>query len=215
MNCNCNRGCRGHHCDRGCACPSPFLGIEELPDNISVLRFNIDGKRADYDFANLIYQNQSDTSLNVDAVNRVLKYAAERHIDTISAQELGTILHLADIGDVTTSGAEDGSMLVYQKASNCGEGCTGVQNTWKIWNALDAQVNSASYPMAFNPQGKPVTLQRPANPSQYYQLGWNAGSQLSYSQIPIVNSAPVGTDGKKIAVYVDPATNQLVGVRQD
>ena len=193
----------------------PFLGIEQLPNNLSVLRFNLDGKRTDYDFSNLIYQTQTDTTLSADTINRVLNYMAERHMDSISANELGSILHLADIGDVTTVGAEDGSMLVYQKSNNCAEGCTGLTDTWKIWNALDSDtlVSSATYPMAFNADGKPRTIQKPANPSQYYQLGWNAGNQLSYSQVPIVSTPPVGVDGKSIQVYVDPNTNQLVGVK--
>lgn len=213
MNCNCNRKpCK--HCDTSCGCPAPFLGITQLPDNISVLRFNIDGKQTDYDFANLIYQNQSDTSLHADAINRVLTYMAERHMDSISAQELGAIFHLADMGDVTTKGAEDGSMLVYQKGTNCGEGCTGVGSVWKVWSALDEQVSSASYLMAANNSGVPVTLQRPAQPSQYYQLGWNAANQLSFSQIPVVSTAPVGTDNKKLAVYVDPRSQQLVAVKE-
>lgn len=219
-NCNCTHSpcarCSGKRCDTLCNCPVPFLGIEQLPDNVSVLRFNIDGKRTDYDFTNLVYQTQTDTTLNADAINRVLTYMAERHIDSISANELGSILHLADIGDVTTVGAEDGSMLVYQKSNNCAEGCVGLTDTWKIWNALDegSLVSSATYPMSFDANGKPRTLQRPANPSQYYQLGWNSNNQLSYSQIPIVAAPPLGVDGKSIAVYVDPSTNQLVGVRQ-
>lgn len=185
-----------------------------LPDNISVLRFNIDGKRADYDFANLIYQNQSDTSLVADSINRVLTYMAERHMDAISAQELGAIFHLADIGDVATSGATNGSMLVYQKNNDCAEGCVGTQNTWKIWNALDEQLSSATYPMVFDQAGKPHVIEQPAEPNRYYQLGWNAQNQLSYSQVPVVTTAPIGTDGKKLAVYVDPATNQLVAVKE-
>lgn len=219
-NCNCTHSpctsCSSKKCDVPCACPAPFLGIEQLPDHLSVLRFNLNGVRADYDFDNLIYTTQSDTSLAANAVQRVLTYMAERHMDTITAQELGAILHLADLGDVTTQGAEDGSMLTYQKSNNCSEGCVGTTDTWKIWNALDQQslVSSATYPMAFNTDGKPRTIQKPANPSQYYMLGWNAGNQLSYSQIPIVATAPVGTDNKKIAVYVDPNTNQLVGVKE-
>lgn len=189
----------------------PYLGIEQLPDNLSVLRFSIDGKRTDYDFANLIYQNQSDTSLNADAIHRVLTYMAERHTDSITAQELGSLLHLADIGDVTTVGAETGSMLVYQKNSNCGEGCMGTQNVWKIWNALDAQVSSATYPMAFNSNGQAVTLQRPQDPSIQYLLGWNGANQLSYIT-PTKAAAKPATGGP---LYYDAASGQIVYVQEN
>lgn len=223
-NCNCNPGpcdkpsCGGNRCgdcERACKCPAPYLGIEQLPDNISVLRFNLDGKRADYDFANLIYQNQTDTTLVVDVIKRLLVYSAERHTDSLTAAELGAIFHLADLGDVSTEDAEDGSFLVYQKNNNCGNGCVGLQDSWKTWNALASQVNSATYPFAFDATGKSHVLERPASPNQYYQLGWNAGNQLSYSQVPIVDvSRVVGADGKKIALYLDPSTNQIVGVKE-
>lgn len=223
-NCNCNSGpcathpCEKSHCsrcDEPCGRPAPYLGIEQLPDNISVLRFNIDGKRTDYDFTNLVQQTQTDTTLVVDVINRLLQYTAERHTDSITAAELGSILHLADLGDVSTDDAEDGSMLVYQKNNNCGNGCVGLQDSWKVWNALTNQVNSATYPLAFSASGKAQVLERPASPNQYYLLGWNAGDQFSYSQVPIVDtSRVVGTDGKKIALYLDPRTKQIVGVAE-
>lgn len=217
MNCNCQRGCGkcpSRKCDYPCACPSLFLGIEQLPDALSVLRFNIGGKRADYDFSNLIYQTQSDTVLVADAINRLLKYTAERHTDTITAQELGVILHLADLGDVNTSGASNGSLLVYQKDSNCAGGCVGVMDSWKVWNALDASAANLSYLMGFNSQGDTQALAPPMNPGQYYQLGWNAQNRLSYSQLPTVPNAPVNANGKKLAVYMDPNSKQLVVVEE-
>lgn len=221
-NCNCNSGpcappsCGGNRygdCDKPCKCPAPYLGIEQLPDNISVLRFNLDGKRTDYDFANLVQQTQTDTTLVVDIINRLLQYTAERHTDSITAAELGSILHLADLGDVSTDDAADGSMLVYQRNNNCGNGCVGLQDSWKVWNALTNQVSSATYPFAFSAEGKAQVLERPASPNQYYQLGWNAGNQLSYSQVPIVDaSRVVSSNGQKIALYLDPTTKQIVGV---
>lgn len=210
-NCNkCNR------CDTSCACPVPYLGIESLPDNISVLRFNLDGKRTDYDYANLVYQTQTDTALIADVINRLLTYSAERHTDTISAQELGGILHLADLGDVSTANAVSGSLLTYQQANNCGEGCVGTQDNWKIWSALDEQLSSATYPMAYSANGLPFVLERPQSPNQYYQLGWNGGAQFSYSQPPIVDASRVvdATSNTKIALYLDPVTKQIVGVKE-
>lgn len=214
-NCNCNpKPCdvRYHSrpcgCDQPCACPAPFLGIEQLPDNISVLRYNIDGKRADYDYANLIYQVQSDTVLVADAINRLLNYQAERHTDTITARELGSILHLADIGDVETKGATTGSMLTYQQGTECGEGCIGLRDKWKIWSALDEQQSSATYPMAYASNGAPVTIEPPQSPSRQYLLGWNGASQLSYITPTKATVAPAQGG----PVYYDETSGQLVYV---
>lgn len=216
--CNCNKvscqKCHSHDCDGPCACPTPFLGVESLSDNVSVLRYNINGLRTDYDYTNLVYNTQTDTSLTANAIDRVLTYMAERHLDSITARELGAILHLADIGDVSTNGAKDGSLLVYHKNSNCGEGCTGIGDTWQVWNALDQQISSATYLMAFGQDGKAHVLERPQNPSGYYQLGWNGASQLSYSKVPIVTTAPTNSQGTKTRLYLDENSNQIVAVRE-
>lgn len=185
-----------------------------MTDNVGILRYSINGKRADFDYTNLVYQTQSDTTLVADAIRRLLQYSAERHTDTITAKELGAVLHLADIGDVNTHNAANGSMLTYQKSNNCGEGCVGLNDSWVIWNALDEQVSSATYPFVFNAAGLPKTLQRPANPNQYYLLGWNAENQVSYSQVPTVSAAKPNANGKKLAVYLDPNTRQLVAVEE-
>lgn len=212
MTCNCNQSpchsCGSKPCDLPCNSPAPFLGISALPDNISVLRFNIDGKRADYDFGPLIQQNQTDTSLVIDLIKRLLVYAAERHTDTITAQDLGAILHLSDIGDVSTKGAANGGMLVYHQDNNCASGCQGLSNTWEMWNALNAQTSTATYPMAFNAEGYPVTLQQPTNPNKQYLLGWDRGNQVSYITPTKATQAPA-TGGP---LYYDEQTGGLVYV---
>lgn len=220
MSCNCNRcgRCKSRCCDTACACPAPYLGIEQLPDNISVLRFNIDGKRTDYDFGSMIYEVQSDTSLSADTINRVLKYMAERHMDAISAQELGSIMHLADIGDVSSLNAKNGSTLVYNKSNDCGEGCFGALDSWRAWHALDMgnQVSSAVYPAVYKEDGYPATLLRPSAANEYYLLGWNGPYKFGYTQVPIVSASSVidPADNKKIKLYLDPNTRQIVGVKE-
>lgn len=205
-NCNNNR----------CGCPAKALGIEELPDSNGVVEFTLDGKRANFDFSGLVHRAQTDTTLVVDIIKRLLIYSAERHTDSITAQELGSILHLADLGDVSTVHAQNGSLLTYQNDSDCGEGCVGDREVWKIWNALDEQVSSATYPAAFDAEGKMKTIQRPQSPNQYYQLGWNAGKQLGYHQPPVVDkSRTVGANGKRLALYLDPETREVVAVEED
>lgn len=187
-----------------CGCGKPFLGIEAVPDRPTELRYNINGLTATYDHNNVVYQGQTDTSLNIDSINRVIKYMAERHIDTITAKELGSILHLSDIGDVDTEGTKNGSMLVYKKDSNCSEGCEGVNNAWEIWNSLDKLETSLTYAGGYDAQGQPISLNTPAHTNNYYLLGWNGGSKLSYYTIPKFTDKT-----NKKPLYVDTTTGQI------
>lgn len=220
MSCNCNDRCHDGCAPRNkCGCRKPFLGIDEMPDSVSILRFNFDGVQTWYDYGNMIYQTQTDTSVSVDAIERVLKHMAERHVDTISARELGSILHIADIGDVDITGVEDNSLFVYQKDNNCSHGCEGINNSWIAWNSKDHKVDSMETVMGFNAQGAPQTLFAPANADQYYILGWNGENQVSYKQIEEVSKESITfTEGDKSyikKVCVDPNTNELVYIKEE
>lgn len=219
MNCNCNKcnsGCAPKHV---CGCKKPFLDINEMPDTVSTLVYNINGTTAWYDYGNMIYRTQTDTAVRVDVIRRVLEHLAERHIDTISAHELGAILHIADLGDVDITGVEDNSLFVYQKDNNCSHGCEGVNNSWIAWNSKDHMVDSMYTIMGFDADGAPQTLLPPANPDQYYIVGWNGDNQVSYKQIEEVSEESITftEDGKNYIkmVCVDPNTNELVYVKKE
>lgn len=189
MSCNECSKCE-RRCEQDCACPKPICEVvRKSPDSL-VVRINDNGITTEFDCADIIYDGQTDTSLSVDLVKRVLKFVAERHIDSLSAQELGSILHLADLGDVATKGVQQGSMLVYQQNNNCPSGCVGTNNLWQAWNALDAgnATGSATYASVYDAEGNPMSLLQPDNPNQFYQLGWNGSNKLSYSQPPIRSS---------------------------
>lgn len=214
-NCNsCNRprpkckSCKKCGCDpcgcNHCSDHKPTLSIDEVPENPSMLKYNINGVSAWYDYDNLVYQTQTDTVLSADAVNRVLKYMAERHVDTISAKELGSILHIADIADVDVTGIGHNALFVYQKDSNCGEGCEGIDNSWIAWNAEEHQGTSLQTAMGFDADGSPLALATPTNADQYYMLGWNAGNKLSYTKPVQFNDTT-----NKAPLYVDKTTGQI------
>lgn len=211
-NCNCKPTCG---CDTPkCGCPKPIFDIDEMPNDVATLRFNFDGISAWYDFSNMIRQTQTDTTVSVDAIARVLKHMAERHTDTISAKELGSILHLADIGDVDITDVQDHSILVYKKDGSCASGCNGISNSWYGWNADEHTNTSMSSVMGFDANGSPVSLQKPAHTNQYYQLGWNASDKLSYTQPKQVTTAPIDSEGYKYRLYLDPTTKQIVYVKE-
>lgn len=198
-NCECNR------CNQSpCSCKKPVLEIEEVPESTSTLRYNVNGVSAWYDYDNLVYQTQTDTVLSADAINRVLKYMAERHVDTISAKELGAVLHMSDIGDVDITNISNNALFVYQQESNCGEGCEGINNSWIAWNSQEHGATSLQTAMGFDANGVPQALNVPANTNQYYMLGWNASGKLSYSK-PVQFNALTN----KAPLYVDKTTGQI------
>lgn len=191
-----------------CACPEPFIDLDEIPNKAAVYRVNDNGKTAIWDLRKGIKEAQTDTSLVVDIIKRLLQFSAERHTDTITAQELGAILHLTDLGDVSTKGATNGAMMVYKQTDTCPAGCYGTGNVWEAWNALDEQASSAAYGYGFNADGVPVTLQQPANPNQYYNLGWNGNKQLSYAQPTEETAVIVDSQGYAYQQYLNPQTMQ-------
>lgn len=199
-NCNCNQRCK----ETPCGCSVPVISVDEMPESIATLKFNFNGVSTWYDYTNMINQTQTDTSITADALNRVLKYMAERHTDSISAKELGSILHVADLGDVDTSGAGDNALFVYQKNSDCGQGCIGTNNQWKAHNALEHIETSADYIMVFDADGKPLTLQKPATPSKHYILAWDAQNKIKY-----ITPTAFGTVADKKALYIDPNTGEI------
>lgn len=193
-----------------CGCARPILEVVRRDDQGVVLRFNVNGVSYDYDYADLIRDGETDTSLAIDVAKRVLKLIAEKHIDTLSAAEIGSILHLGDLGDVSSKGAETGSQLVFKKDDTCGEGCIGTSNQWEIWNARDNTTDSIVYVGGYNSDGYPVALRRPTNPNQYYQLGWNAERQISYSQPAIATVKKAGD----YTLYMDRNTREIYGVAE-
>ena len=202
--------CKKHRC----RCNQPVIDVESIPDNVAVLKFNFDGVSTYYDFTSMIKLTETDTSLSADSIDRNLIYKAERHTDTISAKELGSIMRLADISDVDISSIDDNSILMYRKDSDCAEGCEGINNSYVGWNATKNQATSVQTIMGFDANGKPYALQAPANANQYYNLGWNGSNKVSYSQPQDTTVAAVTDSDNKVSILVlDPNTKQVMSVK--
>lgn len=201
--------CRQNCCDSPCECPEPYLGIYENDYRPGIVTFNNNGKTTDWNGKSFVERNQTDTSLVADIIERLLRFSAERHTDTITAKELGSILHLADIGDVDTSKVGQGSMLTYKKNNDCAEGCVGTHNVWEAWNALDNQVQSMNLVMGFDAKGNPLSLATPQNPNKTYLFGWNGKNQVSYFSVTEATAKPANGG----QVYFDEDSGQMVYVK--
>lgn len=198
-----------------CGNPCAAFSIKLAPNSTSKLNFSFNGQTKLFDFRDIAYQNQTDTTVSVDVDKRALIHNAERHIDTISAMELGSILHLADIGDINADGITQGSMLTYKKDSNCSEGCVGINNTWEVWNKNDNLTDSLANIYGSDKDGNLQALNAPANTNQHYQLSWAAGDKIKWKQPTEVATAPVDKDGKVYRLYLDPTTKEIVVVKED
>ena len=192
------------------------MGITTVHDDTPAwLRYNFGGKSIDYDYTSLVKYAETDTSVRLDIPNSTFIYNAEKHIDSFSASELGSILHIADIGDVDISGVTHNSLFVYKKDSDCGEGCEGIDNSWIAWNSSDNLVEGFSTVMGFDDEGNPKALNHPTDTTKFYQLTWAGADKVKWTRPTIVANAPVDGDGKKWALYVDPNDMSFVIVKED
>ena len=201
-------GCESK-CPKPCGCPESILSIEADSTRPAFLRFNLGGRSVWYDFTSVVKNAETCTKLKADVVSRELIYDAECGRQTISARQLGSILHLADIGDVDETTFKDNAILVYKKDAHCGENCDG-KNGWVAQNPTEAGDNSLDYIMGSDIEGEVKSLMPPANTNQFYTLSWAGKDKASWVQPKEVSTPPVDGDGFSYRLYLDPTTKEIV-----
>ena len=206
-------GCE-NKCPKPCGCPEQILSIEADTTRPAYLRFNLGGRSVWHDFTSVVKGAETCTTLKPNITARTLIYDAECGRQTISAPELGSILHLADIGDVDATTIKDNAILVYKKDANCGENCDG-KNGWVGMDPSEEAGESLDYVMGSDANGRVGSLQPPANSTQFYQLTWSAKDKAKWHQPKEVSTIPRDSDKKALRVYLDPKTRELVVVRED
>ena len=213
--CNCNRQCdpcgKAKCCADPCGCPTRVLSVEAMTDTPGVVKFNLDGHTEYFDFSDIVAATETDTFLRVDKVARALKYLAEGHTNNISAKDLGSILHLADIGDINMDEVTQNSLLVYQKNSECGQGCDEIGNQWIAWNATENLEDDAQTIMGFDGNDSPVAVQPPIQTEQFHLAGWRGSNKFGYMQPKqIAIGAGPSTDGTYAhLLFENPTTHQM------
>lgn len=202
-------------CKDPCGCAEPVFSIEAMPDDPTVLRFNVNGKSVWYDFSPVVKAAETCTTLSVDAIARTLNYIGECGENTISAQELGSILHLADIGDVDASTIKDNGILNYRTSDDCPEGCEGTSNGWRADNPIDLGTTSLDYILGSDSDGKLSSLMPPADTTTFSYLTWAAQDKAKWTTPTVVATPPLDSDNKAWRLYLDPNTLELIVVKED
>lgn len=207
--CNCNP-CK---CQEPCGCAEPVFSIEAMPDDPDLLRFNINGKSVWYDFEPVTKAGETCTTVNIDAVNRTFTHHGECGDQSISAKELGSILHLGDLGDVDEDSIKDNGILNYRKTGDCGEGCEGIGDGWVSSNPIEVAGTSLEYILGSDADGKMKSLMPPTDTTTFSYLAWAAQDKAKWVKPTIAATAPTDTDGKVWRLYVDPNTYEIVIVK--
>ena len=208
---SCNKNCKP--CNP-CGCAEPIFSIEALDTDPTTLRFNVNGKSVWYDFEPVVKAGETCTTLNIDAVNRTLNYHGECSDQTISAKELGSILHLGELGDVDAGSITDNGILNYRKSGECPEGCESETDGWKSTNAVDVATTSLDYILGTDADGKMISLMPPTDTATFSYLAWRAQDKAGWVKPTVVATPPV-KDGKVAQLYLDENTGEIVVVRKD
>lgn len=211
---NCGRKACGdcgqcNQCPTKCGCPDYIASIEADSVNPANLRYNFGGRSIWYDFTSVVKSAETCTSLYADSAKRALVYNGECSTNEVTADNLGSILHLADIGDIDGNSITDNSILVYRKNADCGENCEG-KNGWIGLDPSEAGDTSLDYIVGADGDGKVKSLMPPNNSNQFYTLTWAAQGKASWKQPTQVSSIPVDSAGYSYQLFLDPTTKEIV-----
>lgn len=222
MNCECNKKscdpcnscdpCK-KQCPDPCGCPKRTFSVEKVTNRPGFIKINIDGQTQFFDVRDITKDTETDTFLRADSVARLLRYFAEGHVNNITARQLGSILHLADIGDIDVGDVAQSSLLTYQKNSECGQGCDEISNKWVAFNASEHLEDALSTVFGFDDSDAPKALEAPAHTSQYYSLMWRGGNKVGYTQPVEVSVPSVDTDGYSQLLFMNPTTKQIESLK--
>ena len=201
-------------CSKPCGCPESILSIEADSADPAYLRFNLGGRSVWYDFTPVVKSAETCTHISTSINPRSLIYDSECGRQTISAQELGRILHLGDLGDVDASTVKDNAILVYRKDADCGENCDG-KNGWVGVNPTEISDSEVDFIMGADEDGKVKSLEPPVVSNQYNYLTWKANGKAGWQTIQPRFSPPTDSQGRAYRLYLDPTTGEIVFVMEE
>lgn len=116
------------------ACAKPYFNLFVDPYDPSYWVWEMDGESGKVKVPTM---NETDTKLSIDYSNPALIYSAERHVDTITGPQLGSIINLDDLRDVDATSPDACSILVFNPG--CGLcPCSPEEEMWKKYSIPDA-----------------------------------------------------------------------------
>lgn len=140
MNTYCNKcdSCGLDPC--GCGCKPAKYGkdfeIMANPYDPSIWNVTINGATTRVKIPKI---NETDTKLSTNFSSASLIYNAEKHTDTITGSQLGSLINLEDMRDLDVKNADSCDLLVYHPyCSECGDGCTPKNAKWTHYHIPDA-----------------------------------------------------------------------------
>ena len=202
-------------CGNPCGCAEPVFSVEAMPDDPTILRFNVNGKSVWYDFEPVVKAGETCTTLNIDAINRTLNYNGECGEMTIAAKELGSILHLSDLGDVDADSVVDNGILNYRVNTECPEGCDAESSGWVSSNPIEIATTSLDYLLGSDADGRMVSLMPPTDTTTFSYLAWAAQNKAKWVKPTQVSTIPVDGDGASYPLFLDPNTGEIVVYKQE
>lgn len=132
-------GCEVGPCDCGSCRPAKYgcdFDIQANPFDSSIWNVIINGAVKRVKVPKI---NETDTKLSINYSSSNLVYNAEKHIDTISGSQLGSLIRVEDLRDTETSNADSCDLLVFNPyCSECGDGCKPKDARWVNYHIPDA-----------------------------------------------------------------------------
>ena len=136
--CNKCSSCGGDPCSCGCK-PAKYgcdFNIMANPFDASIWNVTINGATTKVKIPKI---NETDTKLSTNYTSASLIYNAEKHTDTITGAQLGSLIKMEDMRDTETANADSCDLLVYNPhCSDCGDGCKPKDARWTNYHIPDA-----------------------------------------------------------------------------
>lgn len=136
--CNKCNNCGGDPC--GCSCRPAKYGcdfdIQANPFDGSIWNVTINGATKKVKIPKI---NETDTKLSTNYTSSSLIYNAEKHTDTITGAQLGSLIRMEDLRDTETANADSCDLMVFNPyCSDCGDGCAPKNARWRNYHIPDA-----------------------------------------------------------------------------
>lgn len=136
---SCNK-CFNNPCSCGGCRPARYschdFQIDANPFDASIWNVTLNGATTKVKIPKI---NETDTKLSTNFTSSSLIYNAERHTDTITGAQLGSLIKVEDLRDTETANADSCDLMVYNPGcSECGDGCKPKNARWRNYHIPDA-----------------------------------------------------------------------------